>query len=162
MSWTRPCWGSGPRKIVRPASNLRTDVQLTCVGLVPRSARRAPLATERRITCVRSATSNAFYPRACGERIRNRPQSSALALRAAERRCAGRGSRRAAAARGRKRHQRVHLSNGAEARRRRHRERESRCCATIVAFLMVFLIQNSQNRDAAAHPGETRRINSRK
>jgi hypothetical protein len=40
MRWTSLCLVLEPRKMVRPASNLRTNVQLTSYGLVPRSAGR--------------------------------------------------------------------------------------------------------------------------
>ena len=73
--------------------------------------------------------------RPCGQRFRQRPRASALALRAAERRRAGRGKQRAGSARRRQGHQRLDLQARAEARRRRHAERRtaSRCCATPTA-----------------------------
>ena len=64
MSWTRLCSVSGPRKIVRPANNLRTNVQLLWIRLVPRSLRPPkllPLVTEP--TVRRAAPTTASHCR---------------------------------------------------------------------------------------------------
>ncbi len=70
--------------------------------------------------------------RACGQRLRHRARSSALALCPAQRRRAGRGDQRAAAAGGCKGHQGLRLQAGAEAGRRRRAERQPHhaACAT--------------------------------